>query len=124
MKIGDKIRHYRHLLNISMDDLARTSGLTSAYIGRIERGEEKYNNPTIETLQALANALKVRVPDLLVSDPLDSSNELSISSKMDIGEKIKMLRELRGFKNTRDLAKICKNTSPELIYKLEKGLVS
>lgn len=67
--IGSKIREYRKLNNLSFDKLAAITGLTSGYIGRIERGEKNYSNPTIETLRKIAKALNCSVADLISEQP-------------------------------------------------------
>lgn len=57
--IGDRVRALREKSGLSLDDLARVTGLTGAYLGRLERNEDKYKNPTIETLKKIAGALSV-----------------------------------------------------------------
>ena len=65
MYIGSKIRILRNSKNLSLDQLGAITGLTGSYIGRLERGEEKYLNPTLETLKKLATALNVTITELL-----------------------------------------------------------
>lgn len=52
----------RRSLSISQEQLADKSGLHRTYVGSIERCER---NVTLSTLEALANALEVTVPQLL-----------------------------------------------------------
>lgn len=63
--IGDKIRKYRKLRSMSIDDLARQCKITGGYLGRLERWEEGHKNPSIETLQALAQELGITVHELM-----------------------------------------------------------
>ncbi|ACJ34596.1 helix-turn-helix domain-containing protein [Anoxybacillus flavithermus] len=63
--IGNNIRSIRTSLNLSQEELAFESGLHRTYIGAVERGEK---NITILNLIKIANALEVRVQDLLDLD--------------------------------------------------------
>lgn len=63
--IGNNIRLIRTWLNLSQEELAFKSGLHRTYIGAVERGEK---NITILNLIKIANALEVRVQDLLDLD--------------------------------------------------------
>ncbi|MGX1981377.1 DNA-binding XRE family transcriptional regulator [Thermolongibacillus altinsuensis] len=63
--IGNNIRSIRTCLNLSQEELAFKSGLHRTYIGAVERGEK---NITILNLIKIANALEVRVQDLLDLD--------------------------------------------------------
>ena len=63
MKIlTENFRSHRMAENISQEDLADLCGLHRTYIGSVERRER---NVTLSTLEMLANALKVSVPQLL-----------------------------------------------------------
>lgn len=63
--IGERIRALRIQRNFSLDDLARSTGLTGGFIGRLERGEERYTNPKIDTIQIIADALGVNIGELM-----------------------------------------------------------
>lgn len=64
------VRSYRRQKNLSQEELADLCGLHRTYIGSIERSER---NATLSTLEALASALDVSVPDLLTKK--DTENE-------------------------------------------------
>lgn len=49
-------------MNMSQEQLAETCDLHRTYVGSVERGER---NVTLSTLETLAAALSVTVPDLL-----------------------------------------------------------
>lgn len=49
---------------LSQEALAVDAGVDRSYVGRIERGVE---NPTVETLDRLANALEVPAAELLLA---------------------------------------------------------
>ena len=60
--MGKLVRAARAARGWSQDVLADRSGLHRAHIGEIERGEV---NVSIQTLSTLAQALKVRLHDLI-----------------------------------------------------------
>lgn len=59
--LGKKLKRARSQVDMTQEDLADKVGLSRAYIGFIEQGR---NVPSIETLQKIANALKVKLSDL------------------------------------------------------------
>jgi transcriptional regulator with XRE-family HTH domain len=59
---GENVRRIRRLLNISQEELAHRADLHRTYIGMIERAEK---NITLVNIQKIANALEVRIEDLL-----------------------------------------------------------
>jgi transcriptional regulator with XRE-family HTH domain len=61
--LAANIRRYRHSKNLSQEDLAEICGLHRTYVGSVERGER---NVTLSTLEVLASALGISVPNLLV----------------------------------------------------------
>jgi transcriptional regulator with XRE-family HTH domain len=60
-RLGSRIRQLRGQAGISQETLGLRSGLHRTYIGAIERGER---NPSVLSLQKIADALKVSVGDL------------------------------------------------------------
>ncbi len=61
--IGKTVKKLREKLGISQEKLARLADVSNNTIVNIEAG--KQDNPTIETLKKVANALQVGVDDLL-----------------------------------------------------------
>lgn len=61
--LGAAVRHYRKGLGWSQEELGEHSGLHPSYIGQIERSTKKVS---ILTLQKLAQALHIRISDLLM----------------------------------------------------------
>jgi transcriptional regulator with XRE-family HTH domain len=59
---GENVRKYRRLLNISQEELAHKADLHRTYIGMIERAEK---NITLVNIEKIANALEVRIEDLI-----------------------------------------------------------
>jgi transcriptional regulator with XRE-family HTH domain len=66
--LADNIRGHRSVNSLSQEQLAARCGLHRTYLGSVERGER---NVTLSTLEALANALGVSVPDLLTRRSTD-----------------------------------------------------
>jgi transcriptional regulator with XRE-family HTH domain len=64
--LAQNIRAYRLTKKLSQEDLADLCGLHRTYVGSIERSER---NVTISSLEVLAKALGVSVPDLLTGKP-------------------------------------------------------
>ncbi len=60
--IGDHVKRLRIAKGWSQSDLARRSGFDESYIGVVERGQA---NPSLSTLDAVAEALGVEAYQLL-----------------------------------------------------------
>ncbi len=58
--LGERIRHARRKKSITLDTLARRTGLTTGYLSKIERN---LNNPPIATISRIATALGVKLTD-------------------------------------------------------------
>lgn len=61
--IGKTVKKLREKLGLSQEKLARLADVSNNTVVNIEAG--KQDNPTIETLKKVANALQVGVDDLL-----------------------------------------------------------
>lgn len=61
-RFGLAVKEYRRLLNVSQEELAMRIGADQAYVSRIEAGQM---NVTLETVEQIAVALEVDVPELL-----------------------------------------------------------
>jgi transcriptional regulator with XRE-family HTH domain len=60
-KLGKKIKTLRNDAGLSQEKLGELTGLDRTYISDIERG---IRNPSLKSLQKLANALKISISDL------------------------------------------------------------
>lgn len=67
-KLGVRIRQQRVLSQLKQEELAAKAGISTSFVGHIERGEKK---ASIETIVALCNALSVS-PTVLLQDSLSS----------------------------------------------------
>lgn len=61
--IGKNIKKLREKMGISQDRLSKLADISSNTVAKLELDESP--NPTIETLQKIAKALKVKVDDLI-----------------------------------------------------------
>jgi transcriptional regulator with XRE-family HTH domain len=61
--VGQNIHNYRKQACLSQEQLAEKADLSYKYVGEVERGQE---NISLDALSRIANALKVRVCDLVV----------------------------------------------------------
>ena len=66
--IGKNIRKYRLMKKYRQEDLAEKAGLTTNYIGMVERGEKI---PSLETFINILNALGVS-SDMVLADVLET----------------------------------------------------
>lgn len=71
MKIGSRIRQLRLAKNIKIAELAEAVGVDAANISVLETGKQKQFSE--QTLNRLAQALSVSVPDLFTSDENDTT---------------------------------------------------
>ena len=61
--IGDRVRRYRESAGLSQKALARAADIGRVTLVRLEHGEQ---SPRFKTLKAVADALGIDAPDLLV----------------------------------------------------------
>ena len=61
-KLGENIKRIRTEKGMSQGDICRATGADRAYISNIESGNK---NPTLETLAKIADALDVKIDELL-----------------------------------------------------------
>lgn len=65
LKFGHRVREERLKRGISQEQLAELAGVHRTYIGMIERAEK---NITLENIEKIARALKLKPEDLLRFD--------------------------------------------------------
>lgn len=61
-QIGKKLKDARKKLGLKQSDVAEKADISVNYYARIERNEE---NPTLETLERVLKALKLKSSDVL-----------------------------------------------------------
>ena len=60
--VAQNLRRLRQDRGLTQEELAGQAGLNRNYVGMVERAE---NSPTVDTLEALAKALKIEPEQLL-----------------------------------------------------------
>ena len=65
--LAANLRRLRIARRLSLSELARATGMSKATLSSVESGR---SNPTIETLAALAGALRVALGELLEEPPV------------------------------------------------------
>jgi transcriptional regulator with XRE-family HTH domain len=70
--VGQRVRAEREKLRLSLAQLADRTGLTKAYLVRLEN---RGGNPTLQALAAIADALEVTVADLIGAPKLVVDSE-------------------------------------------------
>ncbi len=68
MTLGNVIRSFRDVNNLTMDDFARMSGLSKSYISMLENNKDPRGNtiaPSIETIDKVANAIGVDIDTII-----------------------------------------------------------
>lgn len=73
--VGKNIRKYRKLSGMTQDELAEKAGLSTNYLGSIERGEK---TPSLETFIEITNAIGISA-DYLLCDVLEKGYQVKAS---------------------------------------------
>jgi transcriptional regulator with XRE-family HTH domain len=60
--LGKRVRELRKMRKLTQERLAELAGVDISYLGNIERGTE---NPTVATLEKLADALSIKPHQIL-----------------------------------------------------------
>lgn len=63
--MNNHVKMYRKKQGLTQTDLANRAGLNIRQIQKIENGESKTENITLKTMQAIAQALHVKIDDLI-----------------------------------------------------------
>lgn len=63
--MNNRIKAYRKKQGLTQTDLANRAGLNIRQIQKIENGEAQTENVTLKTMQVIAQALHVKIDDLI-----------------------------------------------------------
>jgi transcriptional regulator with XRE-family HTH domain len=96
--LASNLRRLRVAHHLSLSELARTTGMSKATLSGIERGNA---NPTVDTLAALAGALRVSMAELLQVIPVGEMRVVRaaqnhLGSPDSVGQRILEVGELDG----------------------------
>ena len=75
--LGKRIRELRKNQGISQEQLAERAGISSQYVSNIERGKD---NPTLDLLLGLADALKVSLGQMCDFETVEDMNQRKMRS--------------------------------------------
>ena len=80
MILGDLIKRYRSETGTSMEQFAKKSGISKAYVSILERNYNPVNGkpvvPSLETIKAVSNAIGMDFNDVIAT--LDSNQPVAI----------------------------------------------
>lgn len=77
--LGKRIREIRKNQAISQEQLAERAGISAQYVSNIERGKE---NPTLDLLLRLADALKVSLGQMCDFETVEDMNRRKMRSSI------------------------------------------
>ena len=92
---GDHLRNLRKARGLTQESLAQQCQMYAPYLGEIERGEK---NPTLITLQKLADGLGISLLELLAIPTLEKDDKgkiMAFISETSPQKRKKMLQALR-----------------------------
>ena len=102
--VGARIRYFRHLRNLSQEEVAGRANLNAAFFGQVERG---LKCPTIDTLYKIASALEVPLPELVRVDvPPGSASSYSMSQSPQISDLLARIPEEKQAKLLKIIAEL------------------
>lgn len=88
--LGKRVRKQRQLIGLTQQELAERIGVSTSFVGHVERGTRK---ASLETLVALSNALGVSVDYLLAGSLQGGPDEEDASAAMDPNRRL-VIREI------------------------------
>lgn len=92
--LGQRIRQQRKLMEMTQEELASVSDVSTSYIGHIERG---IKHCSLETLVCICNALDIPpnslLQDSLVHPPVETGIDLSPNARSLLSGIMKVLKE-------------------------------
>ncbi len=88
--LGRRVRKQRQLIGLTQQELAERIGVSTSFVGHVERGTRK---ASLETLVALSNALGVGVDYLLAGSLQNAPDEENPSVAMDPNRRM-VIREI------------------------------
>jgi transcriptional regulator with XRE-family HTH domain len=75
--LGKRIQELRKSRKFSQEELAEKAGISSQYVSNIERGKE---NPTLDMLFTLTDALKVTLSEMCDYEPVGNMDRKSVEN--------------------------------------------
>jgi transcriptional regulator with XRE-family HTH domain len=98
MDIGKRLRDIRVAKGLSQRDMQKRTGQDPCYLSRVENG---HNEPSLRTLEKLAQALEIELSQLFVGgggEPVPVRRRLNEGTRED-PEELKLVRAFRNLKS-------------------------
>lgn len=64
-RLGENLKKYRKVAQLTQEQLAELVGIHPTYVGKLETGK---NNPSVKMLYKLSRALKIKLSDIFDFD--------------------------------------------------------
>lgn len=75
MRFKDRVRELRSLRNLTLKQLSEKTGLSVSYLSDVERGN---TNPSLNTIEVIAQALEISVQQLITG--VELAEELDVNT--------------------------------------------
>jgi len=79
-QIAPRLRHARQKKNVTLDDLAKSTGISKSTLSRLESGQRK---PSLELLLPIVAALSVQLDEIVTSPRIDDPRVTRKSTRLD-----------------------------------------
>ena len=89
--LGNRIRQCRQAAGLTQGELAKEAGVSTSFIGHIERGSRV---TSVDTLVNISNALKVST-DYLLAASLNSNYEMDMPLGLSERERVQLSRFIK-----------------------------
>lgn len=74
--VGKRVRQLRTARNLSQESLALSAGISTNYLGQVERGVK---TPTVETIYKICGALDIALPEFFILEDIDDEGKHSLA---------------------------------------------
>ena len=115
-EFGKRLRGKRKELDFTLEVLAEKSGLTSSYIGSVERGER---NISLGNIVAIAEALMISPKDLI-----PDSHQSKMPAKIEFGKRLRGKRQELDLTQAMLAEKANLNTSDIDLFERGEGTIN
>jgi len=104
-QVGDRIRYYRRIKDMTQETLAFKSDISGTFLSDVERGKKK---PTVDSLEKLLKALDVTFQEFFAFENATKHKQIDGKTALD-----KLNQELQG----------CSEKEIERIYSIVKHIL-
>lgn len=73
---GNRIRQLRTQKGLSQESLAFSAGISTVYLGQLERG---LKSPTVETINKLCHALELSISEFFLFDSAENNEKYNLA---------------------------------------------